>query len=331
MAPVRLHRLVPALLVGVSALQSWTGNAWAQAYPSRPITMIVPYAAGGPTDTIGRVVGERMRAELGQPFVIENVAGAAGSTGLGRVARAAPDGYTINVGNWSAHVVNGAIYTLNYDLAGDFAPIALLAMAPQVVLSRKSIPADDLKGLTAWMKANGDKTSIGTAGSGSPPHIAAFFLLRLTGTNAQLVSYRGSAPAVQDLVAGQIDMVVSDPTTAIPQVAAGTVKAHAVSARRRIAAAPSIPTAAEAGLPGFEVSTWNALFAPKGTPQAVIDRLNAAAVAALADVEVGRKLSGLGQEIPPRDQQTPAALGALLKAEIEKWWPIVKAAGIKPQ
>lgn len=324
------HRAL-RLSFAAASLLLVTGRALAQDFPTRPITMIVPYAAGGPTDTIGRVVGDRMRAHLGQPIVQENVAGAAGSIGLARLARAAPDGYTINVGNWSAHVVNGAIYKLNYDLATDFTPIALLAQAPQVVLSRKSLPATDLKGLIAWMKANGAKTSIGTAGAGSPPHIAAVLFQKLTGTSAQFVSYRGSAPAVQDLVAGQIDIVVADPTTAIPQVGAGTVRAHAVSARKRIAAAPDIPTAAEAGLADFQVSTWNALFAPKGTPKPIIDRLNAAAVKALSEPEVRDKLGALGQEIPPRDQQTPEALGALVRSEIERWWPIVQAAGIKPQ
>jgi tripartite-type tricarboxylate transporter receptor subunit TctC len=318
------------LAAGSIAAPALPRHAAAQAYPSRPITMIVPYAAGGPTDTVGRTVAERMHVELGQPVVLENVTGAAGSIGLGRVARAAPDGYTIEAGNWSAHVVNGAIYDLNYDLKTDFAPILLCARSPEVVVARKSMPADDLKGLVAWAKENTGKFTIGTAGVGSPPHIAALLFLKLTDTKAQLVSYRGAAPAIQDLVAGQIDIVITDPTTSVPQVHAGTLKGYAITAARRIASAPELPGCDEAGLPGLYVSTWNALFAPKGTPDTIIARLNAAGVAALADPAVKKLLGELGQEIPPREEQTPEALGAVLKADIEKWWPLIKAANIKP-
>ena len=304
--------------------------ARAQTYPSRPITMIVPYTAGGPTDTVGRVVAERMRAELGQPVVLENVAGAGGSIGLGRLARSAPDGYTINVGNWSAHVINGAIYSLLYDLKTDFEPIALLAQAPQMVVAKKATPADDLKGFIAWLKAN-PKTTAGTAGIGSPPHIGGVLLQNMTGATLQFVHYRGVALATQDLVAGQIDMAIADVTTATPQVRAGTIKAYAVAAPTRLPALPDVPTADEAGLPGFHVATWNALFAPKGTPKAIIEKLNAAAVTALADPAVRARFAAVGQEIPPREQQTPEALAALNKADIEKWWPIVKAANIKAE
>jgi tripartite-type tricarboxylate transporter receptor subunit TctC len=305
-------------------------RAAAQAYPTRPITMIVPYPAGGPTDTVGRTVAERMRAELGQPIVLENVSGAAGSIGLARVARAAPDGYTIEVGNWSAHVVNGAIYNLTYDLKTDFAPIILCARAPEVVLSRKTIPAADLKGLIAWAKENTGKYTIGHSGSGSAPHVAAIEFLKLTGTQAQLVPYRGSAPSIQDLVAGQIDIVITDPTSSVPQIRSGTIKGYAVTAAKRIGAAPDIPTVDEAGLPGFYVATWNGLLAPKGTPPAIIAQLNAAGVTALADPAVRKLLIDLGQELPPREEQTPESFSALLQADIAKWWPIIKAANIKP-
>jgi len=319
------------LAAGAAALPAVSRIAGAQSYPSRPITMIVPFAAGGPTDTIGRTVAERMRAQLGQPVILENVTGAAGSIGLGRVARAPADGYTINVGNWSAHVVNGAIYVLPYDLLNDFEPIALLAQAPQLIVAKKATPADDLNGLIGWLKANPDKATVGTAGVGSPPHIGGIFFQTMTGTRAQFVSYRGAAPAMQDLVAGQIDMMISDTTTALPQVRAGTIKAYAVAAQSRLPAAPDLPTADEAGLSGFYISTWNALFAPKGTPKNVVAKLNAAAVAALADSAVRKRLADLGQEIPAREQQTPEALAIFHKAEVEKWWPIIKAANIKTE
>jgi tripartite-type tricarboxylate transporter receptor subunit TctC len=272
-----------------------------------------------------------MRAELGQPVVLENVAGAGGSIGLGRLARSAPDGYTIDVGNWSAHVINGAIYSLLYDLKTDFEPIALLAQAPQMVVARKATPADDLQSFIAWLKANPGTITAGTAGVGSPPHIGGVMFQNMTGTTLQFVHYRGVALATQDLVAGQIDMVISDPTTATPQVRAGTIKAYAVAAPARLPALPDVPTADEAGLPGFHVATWNALFAPKGTPKPIIDKLNAAAVTALADPVVRARFAAIGQEIPPREQQTPEALGALNKADIQKWWPIVKAANVKAE
>jgi tripartite-type tricarboxylate transporter receptor subunit TctC len=305
--------------------------AAAQAYPSHPITMIVPYAAGGPTDTIGRTVAKRMEAELKQPIVLENLSGAAGSIGLGRVARAAPDGYTIEVGNWSAHVVNGAIYDLPYDLKTDFAPIILCARAPEVVLSKKTIPASDLQGLIAWAKDHSGKYSIGHSGAGSAPHVAALQFLKLTGTEASLVPYRGSAPSIQDLVAGQIDIVITDPTTSVPQIQAGNIKGYAVTAAKRLASAPEIPTVDEAGLPGFYVATWNGLLAPKGTPSSIITKLNEAAVVAMADPAVRKLLIDLGQELSTREEQTPESFGAVLKADIEKWWPIIKAANIKPQ
>jgi tripartite-type tricarboxylate transporter receptor subunit TctC len=316
------------LAVAAVALPS---GARAQSYPSRPISLIVPYAAGGPTDTIGRTVAEAMRAGLGQTIVPENVGGAAGSTGMARLARAPNDGLTIAVSNWSAMVVNGAIYSLPYDLRSDFEPIALLAQAPQLVVAKKAFPAKDLKEFIAWLKGNPDKTTTGTAGAGSPPHVAAVLFQQMTGTRSQVVPYKGNGPAMQDLVAGQIDIIFSDPTTALPQIRGGTIKGYAVAQKTRLAAAPDLPTSDEAGLPGFYAGTWNALFAPKGTPKDIVAKLNAAAVKALADPAVRTRLASLGQDIPPPAQQTPEALGALHKADIEKWWPIVKAANIKAE
>jgi tripartite-type tricarboxylate transporter receptor subunit TctC len=300
-----------------------------QAYPSRPITIVVPFAAGGPTDTIARIMAEHMRVSLGQPVVLENVAGAAGSIAAGRVARAAGDGYTLVAGVWGTHVVNGAIYPLQYDLLTDFEPISLLASNPMMIVAKKAMPASSLSGLIAWLKANPDKASAGTTGTGGASHIAAIFFQRETGTRFQFVPYRGLAPAMQDLVAGQIDLMVDNPATSVPQARAGTIKAYAVTSKGRLAAAPDIPTADEAGLDGFTVSQWTALWAPKGTPKDIIAKLNGAVVKALADANVLARLADLGQAIPPREQQTPQALHAYQKAEIDKWWPIIKAAGIK--
>jgi tripartite-type tricarboxylate transporter receptor subunit TctC len=329
MTIVRRHFL--QLAGGGFAAAALSGPAGAEAYPSHPITMIVPYPAGGPTDTVGRTVAERMRTELGQAIVLENVTGADGSIALGRVARAAPDGYTIEVGNWSAHVINGAIYDLPYDLKTDFEPIALCARAPEVVLSKKTLPATDLRSLVAWAKEHSGNYTIGHAGAGSAPHIAALLFLKLTGTEAQLVAYRGSAPAVQDLVGGHIDIVITDPTTSIPQVRAGNLKGFAITAAKRIAAAAEFPTVDEAGMPGFYVATWNGLFAPKATPKAIVGRLNAAAMVALADAAVRDHLIGLGQDVPSPEEQTPESFAALIKTDTERWWPMIKAANIKPQ
>jgi tripartite-type tricarboxylate transporter receptor subunit TctC len=317
------------LLAGMVAVAAITGNAAAQPYPSRPITMIVAFAAGGSGDTIARIVAERMRGSLRQPVIIENVGGASGSIGVGRVARAAPDGYTLSFGNWPTHVLNGAVYNLNYDVLNDFEPLAQLVNETMLIVAKKNMPAQDLKELIAWLKANPDKASVGTTGPGGVSHVLGVFFQKETGTRFQFVPYRGVGPAMQDMVAGQIDMMFDVTANSLPQVRAGTIKAYAVTAKRRLPALPDVPTVDEAGLPGFYASNWRALFVPKGTPKDVIGKLNAAVVDALADPTVRQRLADLGQEIPPREQQTPEALGALHKAEIEKWWPIIKAANIK--
>jgi tripartite-type tricarboxylate transporter receptor subunit TctC len=305
--------------------------AQAQGFPSRPINIVVPFAPGGPTDVIARTLAQPMTASLGQSVVIQNVAGANGNIGVGQVARAAPDGYTLSIGHWSTHVVNGAVYPLPYDLSKDFEPIALIASNSYLIVAKNAVPANDLTGFIAWLKANPDKAFEGTAGAGSPQHVGGVFFQKATGTRFQFVPYRGAAPAMQALVAGEIDLIVDDPTSSLPQVRAGRIKAFAVTAKTRLAAAPDIPTVDEAGLPGFYFSRWHALWAPRGTPKDVIVKLNAAVVGALADPAVLSRLADLGQEIFPREQQTPEALANYHKAEIDKWWPIIKAAGIKAE
>jgi tripartite-type tricarboxylate transporter receptor subunit TctC len=317
------------LAASAAALPAVARIAAAQAYPSRPITMIVPFPPGGLTDLIARVLAEGMRAALGQTIVIENVGGATGSIGTGRVARAAPDGYTLVVGIWNTHVANGATYTLQYDIVKDFEPIVLLADAPLLLVARKITPANDFREFIAWLKANPDKASMATIGAGSPGHLLGLVMQQETGARFGLVAYRGAGPAMQDVVGGQIDAMFANTATALPSAVAGSVKAYAVTAKKRIAAAPDIPSVDEAGLPSLTFSLWSGLFAPRGTPKDIIDRLNAAAVSALADPGTRQKLAAQGFEFPPREQQTPQALAAYQQAEIEKWWPIIKAAGIK--
>ena len=307
-----------------------SGPAFAQAYPSKPISMIVPFAAGGPTDVMARILGERMAKELGQQFIIDNVAGAAGTIAMGKLARATPDGYTIGIGHLGTNVVNGAIYkSLNYDLQNDLAPVALLPSNPLLVVTSNQVPAKDLKELVAYLKANADKISGGTAGMGSGSHIGVLAFFAATGTSYQLVPYRGTGPAVQDLIANQIQIMIDQSSNSLPHVRAGKLKVYAVTARQRNAAAPDIPTTAEAGFPGIEVAIWHGLWAPKGTPPEIIAKLNAAAVVALKDPEVRRKLEDLGQDIPTPDQMAPAAFTAFQKAEVAKWTPIIEKAGVK--
>jgi len=322
-------RLAVRLIVGVAALLAVSQAAWTQAFPTRPITIVVPFSAGGPTDALVRILSERMHHSLGQPLIVENVTGAAGTIGVGRVARAAPDGYTISVGHWSTHVINGALYSLPFDLLGDLEPIALLTSYPMLLVTKNDVPAKDLTELSAWLKANQDKVSVGTIGVGSAAHVAAVYYERLAGLKFQFVPYRGAAPALQDLMGGRIDLLFDHLPNALPQVKEGKVKAYAVTANTRSPTAPDIPTVDEAGLPGLYIKIWYGVWVPKRTPADVKARLNAAVVEALADPKVQQQLTELGQVIPPRDQQTPEALAAFQKAEIEKWWPIVKAADMK--
>jgi tripartite-type tricarboxylate transporter receptor subunit TctC len=287
----------------------------------------VPYGAGGPADAIGRILAEGMREPLGQPVIVENVAGASGTIGVGRVAAAAADGYTSVLGNWATHVLNGAVFALRYDLRADFEPVALVSNDPLVIVARKSMPASDLKEFIAWLKANPDRATQGTTGAGGISTVGGLFFRKATGTQFRFVPYRGGlGPAMQDLIAGQIDFMIDTAANSLPQVRAGTIKAYALTASTRLAVARDIPTVDEAGLPGLHALNWQAVFLPKGTPHDIVTRLNAAVVGTLADATVRRRLTDIGQEIFPPVQQSPQALATYQKAEIEKWWPIVKEA-----
>jgi tripartite-type tricarboxylate transporter receptor subunit TctC len=315
---------VLAMLVGAT-------NALAQSYPSRPVTLIVPYPAGGPSDTLARVLAEAMRTTLGQPVIVENVSGAGGSIGTQRVARSSPDGYTLSLGHVQTHVINGATQNLSYDVVKDFEPVTLIADTPQWLVAKASFPANDLKEMVAWMKANPGKTTAGTVGVGGPTDIAGIYFQRHTGTTFQFVPYRGGAPLIQDLIAGQIDLTFGQAANYLGPVRGGKLKPYAVLASKRWWAAPEVPTIQEAGGPEIISTFWHGMWVAKGTPKDVIAKLNTAVSQALEDPTVKKRFADIGQEIWPRQQQDPAALAAQQKAEIERWWPIIKDAGIKAQ
>jgi tripartite-type tricarboxylate transporter receptor subunit TctC len=311
------------ILAGIAA-------ASAQTYPSKPVTMLVPFAAGGPADTLARLLGERMKTSLGQPIVIENVAGAAGSTGVGRLVRAPADGLTIGIGHLGTHVFNGALYNLQYDLVKDLEPVALLPSNTSVIVTNPDVPAKNLKELVAWLKANPDKASAATAGIGSIAHVASIYFGNQTGVTLRIVPYRSGGAAVGDVVAGHVPFMFDQLSGGSSEMyASGKLRPYAVTAKTRLPSVPDIPTVDEAGLPGLYVSTWYGLWAPKGTPKDIVTKLNAAVVEALAEPEFRKRMDAQSAVMPPREQQSPEALRAFQKAEIEKWWPIIRAANIK--
>src|SRR4051794_972866 len=316
-------------VLAIAFLAAMITAAAAQPYPSRPITMVVPFGAGGPTDALARILAQRMSQTLGQQVLVENVTGAAGTLGIGRVARAAPDGYTLVIGNWASHLVNSAIYKTPFDYVNDFEPVARLSGNPYIIVGKNALPKT-LPELIAWLKANPDRATEGTGGAGSGQHVGGVYFQKVTGTSFQFVPYRaGSSDIMRDLVAGHIDLTFDQAISALPYVRNGQVRAYAITGKTRLASAPDIPTVDEAGAPGVYISTWFGLWAPKGTPGDVVWRLSAAALEAIADPAVAKRLADLGQEIPPLEQQTAAALAAHLKAEIERWFPIIRGANIK--
>jgi tripartite-type tricarboxylate transporter receptor subunit TctC len=303
----------------------------AQNYPSRPITVVVPFPAGGPTDAVARIVAGHMHQTLGQPVIIENIVGASGSIGVAHVAHAVADGYTLSFGTWSTHVVNGAVLKLNYDPLNNFEPVGLISISPMLIVAKKAMPAANLNELIGWLRANPNTALAGTPGVASAADLAGILFQTKTHTHFRSVPYRGVGLAMQDLVAGRIDMMFDLVADAMPQVRGGTIKAYAVLQKSRVTAAPEVPTVDEAGLPGLYASSWQGIWAPKGTPKDVIVKLNGAIVDAVSDPAIRKRLIAIAQDLPSGEQRTPEALGALQKAEIEKWWPIIKTAGIRTE
>jgi tripartite-type tricarboxylate transporter receptor subunit TctC len=315
--------------VTLFATLTLTSPALADSFPSHPITVIVPFSAGGPSDAMMRILAERMKVTLGRTILIENVTGAGGSIGVGRVVRSPPDGYTVGFGHLGTNVANGAIYKLGYDLVTDLAPVVLLPSNPMIIVSKTAVPAKSLGELLAWLRASPAPPTAGTAGAGSGSHIAGLYFENVSGIKLQFVPYRGTAPAMTDLIAGQIDLIVDQTSNSINQVRAGSIRAYAVTDDKRVDSAPEVPTTDEAGLPGFHMTLWSGLWVPKATPKAIIAKLNAAAVDALNDPAVRKQLENLGLQMPPKEQLTPEALGAWQKAEIAKWRPMIRAANVK--
>jgi len=313
-------------LIAAAALAAFAGIAASQSFPTRPVTLIVPFPPGGSTDTAARILGDAMRPTLGQPVIIENVGGAGGTIAVGRVARAAPDGYTIDIGQWDTHV-GAIIYPINYDLQKDLAPIGLLSVNPQLMIARKGFPADDLKGLVAWMKANPDKATF--VDQNAAAKLTGILMMQATSTKVEFIPYRGAGPAMQAMLGGQVDLMVVQAAVTLPQARAGTVKILANLSPTRSSVIPTIPTSAESGIPGLYASGWFGLFGPRGMPREVVMKLNAAMVAALAEPKVKERFTDLGLDVASREQQSPEGLDAFHKAEIEKWWPVIKAANIK--
>lgn len=325
-------RLAPLLrFVAVAALSAISFAAAAQGFPNRSIALIVPFSAGGPTDTIARIVAQRMTKTLGQTVVVENVTGAGGTIGGAKVAHSPPDGYTLAIGHVGTHVITGAIQKMGYDVYNDFEPVAMIATNPQIVVSRLAVPARSLEELIAWAKAKKEPVTCGTGGPGTPAHVSCAYFQQQTGAPVQIIHYRGAAPAMQDLIGGHIDITFDQAANSLPQVRGGRIRAYAVTAPARLVAEPGIASVDEAGLPGFYMAVWHGIWAPKGTPRPVVDKLNAAIREALADADVRKRLGDLGQEIPAPEKQTPEALRAHHKAEIDKWWPVIRKAGITVQ
>ena len=317
-------------LAAVMAAVAVTGSV-AQTFPSRHVTLIVPLATGGSTDTIARIVAEGMRSPLGQPVIVENAPGAGGTTGVIRVARSAADGYTLQIGQWGTNVASGAVHNLPIDLLKDLEPVALLCTQPFMIVGKKALPANNLKELIAWLKENSGKVSVGTAGPGSPSHVSGVFFQNAIGSNFQFIPYRSAGLSTQDLVAGQIDMIMDTAATSGGYVKNGLIKAYAITGKTRSSALPEVPTVDEAGMPGFYFYFWHAIWAPKGTPKDVVAKLNDAVMQSLADPATRKRLIDIGQELYPAEMSTPQALATFQKSEIEKWWPIITAAGIKVQ